>query len=149
MTISDIETADRLSRRRARGLPFLAILFILQQVSYFTGTVEDGVRTVDHVRIGAWLVLTVVLLLYLATGGSWLQRRSVRALMNDEGSSANREEGMRAGFLAAMVAGIVIYALTYFDAITGREAVHLIITVGIAAALLRFGFLERRAHRDG
>jgi predicted CDP-diglyceride synthetase/phosphatidate cytidylyltransferase len=149
MTISDIETADRASRRRARGLPFLAILFILQQVSYFTGTVEDGTRTVDQVRIGAWLVLTVVLLLYLATGGSWLQRRPVRALLNDEVSRANRLEGMRAGFLAAMIAGIVIYALTYFDQMTARETVHLIITVGIAAALLRFGFLERRGHRDG
>jgi hypothetical protein len=149
MTISDIETADRLSRRRARGLPFLALVFILQQVSYFTGTVQDGARAVDQVRIGAWLVLTIVLLLYLATGGSWLQRRSVRALMNDEVSSANRQEGMRAGFLAAMIGGVVIYALTWFDQMTGRETVHLIITVGIAAALLRFGFLERRGHRDG
>ena len=149
MTISDVETADRVSRRRARGLPFLAILFILQQVSYFTGTVQDGARAVDHVRIGAWLVLTVVLLLYLATGGSWLQRRGVRALLNDEVSRANRHEGMRAGFLAAMIGGVLLSALTYFDTMTGREAVHLIITVGIAAALLRFGFLERRAHRDG
>ena len=34
---SDAERAEALSRRRARVLPFLAILFLLQQTTYFTG----------------------------------------------------------------------------------------------------------------
>jgi hypothetical protein len=149
MTASDIETADRLGRRRARTLPVLAIIFILQQTSYFAAMAEDGARTVDHVKISAWLVLTVLLLLLLATGGSWLQRREIRALMNDDVSRANRSEGMRAGFFAAMIGGVAAYILTYFEPMGGREAIHLIVTVGIATALLRFGFLERRAHRNG
>jgi hypothetical protein len=36
-----------------------------------------------------------------------------------------------------------------FDTVTGREAVHIIMSFGIAAALLRWGLLEKRAHRDG
>ena len=148
MTISDIETADRLSRRRARMIPALGAMFILQQASYFVGRIEDGTRTVDHVQIGAWLILSIVLLLALATGGFWFKPAPVRALMNDDVTRANRVEAFRVGFLATMIAGIGLYFITLFDRVGGREAIHLLVTVGIAAALLRFGFLERRAHID-
>jgi len=32
--------------------------------------------------------------------------------------------------------------------VTAREAVHIVMSFGIAAAILRWGVLERRAHRD-
>jgi hypothetical protein len=149
MTTSDIETADRLSRRRARILPALSIIFLTQQASYFVGRIEDGARSVDHVKIAAWLVLTIVMLLMLTTGGSWFKSRAVRALMDDEVTVANRTAGMRIGFLAAMLGAIALYFVTFFEPVTGREAIHMITTIGIGAALLRFGFLERRAHLDG
>jgi len=147
--MSDIDVADRLSRRRARMLPMLAILFLTQQASFFAGRAEDAVRTVDHVKIGAWLILSIVLLLALATGGFWLKPAKVRALMNDDVTRMNRAEAFRVGFLATMIAAIALYFLTLFEPLDGREAIHLLVTVGIAAALLRFGALERRAHRDG
>ncbi|HEY0012311.1 MAG TPA: hypothetical protein VGB79_05605 [Allosphingosinicella sp.] len=149
MTTSDIETADRLSRRRARMLPVLAIIFLTQQATYFVSRVEDGTRSVDHVKIAAWLVLTIVMLLMLTTGGFWFKSRNVRALMDDEVTVANRTAGMRIGFLAAMLGAIALYFVTFFEPVSGREAIHMITTIGIGAALLRFGFLERRAHRDG
>jgi preprotein translocase subunit SecY len=147
--IDDIESADRLSRRRARMLPVLAIVFIVQQASYFSARIEDGARAVDQVKISAWLVLSVVLLLALTTGGFWFRPAPVRDLLNDEVTRANRVEGLRVGFIATMAAGIAMYFLTLFEPVTGRDAIHLLMTVGIAAALLRFGQLERRAHRGG
>jgi hypothetical protein len=36
-----------------------------------------------------------------------------------------------------------------FEPVSAREAIHVVMTVGIATALLRFGWLERRAHRLG
>ena len=36
---------------------------------------------------------------------------------------------------------------TMFDPVTAREAIHVIVTLGLGAALIRFGMLERRAHR--
>ena len=33
-------------------------------------------------------------------------------------------------------------------AVTAREAIHIILSIGLGAALIRFGMLERRAHRD-
>jgi hypothetical protein len=145
---SDIETADRLTRRRARTLPVLAIIFISQQASYFAGEVEGGDRPVDHVKIGAWLVLSVLLLLALTTGGFWFRSREVRNLMNDEVTRANRAEALRIGFLVSMAGGIGLYVVSLFESVAGREAIHIMMTMGIAAALLRFGILERRALRD-
>jgi hypothetical protein len=145
----EVESADRLSRRRARLFPVLAMLFIVQQASYFSARIEDGTRTVDHVKIGAWLVMSIALLLALMTGGSWFRSRRIRDLLNDEVTRANRLDGLRFGFIATMAAGIAMYFVAMFEPVTGRDAIHLLMTVGIAAALIRFGQLERRAHRDG
>ena len=145
---SDVEIADRLSRRRARVLPFLAILFLTQQVAYFAEP-DTGMRMVDHVKVGAWLLLSTVLVLVLATGGSWFRPKKVRALMDDEVTRANRAEAFRIGFLATMAGAIILYFVSQFEPMSGRLAIHMLTTIGIAAALLRFGFLERRAHKDG
>lgn len=148
-TASDIETADRLTRRRARMLPVLAIIFLTQQASYFVGHFEDGTRTVDHVKIGAWLILSIVMLLVLTTGGFWFKPAQVRALMDDDVTRANRTEAFRIGFLVTMITGIALFFVTLFEPVTGREAIHILMTLGLAAALLRFGFLERRALSGG
>ncbi len=141
---TDAAKAEQLSRRRARALPVLGILFLTQQVTFFTGA-GSGERTVDHVQIGAWLVLSIVLLLALTTGGGWIYSRSVRELANDELTRAHRDIAFRIGFLASMAGAITLYAISLFEPISGREACHLIMTIGIAAALLRYGYLERRA----
>ena len=101
-------------------------------------------------KISAWLVLSIVLLAALSTKGFWLQPKEVRNLIDDENTRANRNEAMRWGFLFSMGAAIAVYALTMFETtVTARDAVHIVMTMGIAAALIRWGILERRAHRDG
>ena len=147
MTSSDIETADRLSRRRARMLPMLAIIFIAQQAAYFAEP-DAGMRAVDHVKIGAWVLLSVVLLLALATGGFWFKPKAVRELMDDEITRANRADSFRVAFLMTMTAAIALYFVSLFEPMSGREAIHLLTTVGIASALIRCGMRERRALRD-
>ena len=145
---SDIEAADRLSHRRARMLPALAVIFLAQQISYFAEP-DAAVRAVDHVKIGAWLLLSIALLLALATGGFWLKPKRVRALMDDEVTRANRAEAFRIGFLATMAGAVLLYFASQFEPMSGRLAIHILTTIGIAAALLRFAYLERRALRDG
>ena len=95
-------------------------------------------------------MLSVVLLAALATKGFWLQPKEVRDLIDDENTRANRAEAMRWGFLFAMGAAIGVYLLTMFDpSVTARDAVHMVMTFGLAAALIRWGILERRAYRNG
>ena len=148
--VSDVEMADRLSRRRARMLPVLAIIFLTQQAAYIADRFEGpsaAVRMVDHVKVGAWLLLSAVLLLCLVTGGFWFKSHGVRSLLDDEVTRANRTAAMRLGFITTMLAGFAVYFLNQFEPMSGRDAIHLLVTVGIATALLRFGFLERRGHR--
>ena len=142
-----IEKADRLGRKRARALPALAILLITQQTTFFTDASEDPTRAVDWVHLGGWVALTLVILLLLTHGGGWIQSREVRALMNDEVTRENRRKALAQGFIIAMATTIVCFAVTFFEEVPVRTALHVIATTGLAGALLRFAALERRAHR--
>jgi hypothetical protein len=128
-------------------LPVLAILYFTQQVTFFSALGNGTHRDVDHFKIGAWVVLSVVLLFALATKGFWLQPKEVRDLIDDEGTRANRLEAMRLGFLFACFAALAAYFIAEFQPLTVGEASHLVLTFGLGAALIRFGLLERRAHR--
>jgi magnesium-transporting ATPase (P-type) len=146
---NDTEIADRLGRRRSRITIVLAIYFIAGQAVYLSQPLHDPMRLVDQVKISAWLVWAVVLMVLLATNGAWFRSRSVRALMNDEVTRANRAVAFMWGFWGAMLAAVALYVVTMFEPLTGREAIHAILTFGVGAALLRFGILERRALKDG
>jgi len=141
------EKAEFLSKRRARMLPALAIIFLSQQATFFSQMSGGEHLSAEKAKISAWLVLSVLMLFGLATKGFWLEPKEVRNLIDDENTRANRNEAMRWGFLFGMGAAIAVYVLTMFEAVTGREAVHIVLSFGIAAALLRWGVLERRAHR--
>ena len=106
-------------------------------------------RLVDHFKIGAWVVLSTVLLAALVTGGFWARRSELRAILNDETSQAHRSDALGVGFVIAMLTGIGLYVLNTVSPMSTREVIHLIVSFGIAGALVRFGFLERRAHSDG
>ena len=144
---SAAEQAEQMSLRRARVLPLLVLIYVTQQFSYFSQTQTE--RLVDHVRIGGWVVLSLVLLAALSTKGFWFHRQEVRDLIDDESTRSHRREAMVWGFLASMLVAILLYLVAMFEAVSGREAIHIVVSFGLAAALVRFGVLERRAHRNG
>jgi hypothetical protein len=145
---SNAEKAEVLSKRRARMLPPLAAIFLAQQASYFSTSSITSPRTVDTVKISAWLILSIVLLAALATKGFWFHSKEVRDLIDDENTRANRSQAMRTGFLFAMGAGICVYVVTMFEPVTAKEAIHIVMSAGIGTALIQWGFLERRAYQD-
>lgn len=146
---SDVEQAERLTRRRARMLPVVAVFFLMQQFTYWNRADHHPMRTIDHFRVSAWIALSVVLILVLTTGGMWFRKASVRAMVNDESALANRDNALKWGFVAAMVAGVGLYVVSLYEPLGGRDAVHVMMSAGIAFALLRFGMLERKSHQDG
>jgi len=147
---SDFETAERLSRRRARVLPALAVIFISQQASFLSGLpAGEPLRSVDGVKLSAWVVLSLVMLGVLWGNGFWFRRKAVRDLLDDEATRAHRADAMSLGFLCAILTAIAVYMLSMIEPMHAREALHLVVSIGIAGAMLRFGFLERRAHRVG
>ena len=129
-------------------LPALAIIYITQQASYITMRSGPAYRMVDQVKISAWLLLSAVLLAAIATNGFWLQPREIRSMIDDEVTRANRSDAMRFGFVFALLTCIVIYFITMFEPVNGRDAVHIIMSDGLGAALIRWGWLERLSHRD-
>ena len=145
--MSDVEEAERLSSRRPGMLMAMTGLFLFQQFAYFTQPPAE--RAVDYVRIGAWFLLALVILAALLTGGFWLKPKAVRALMEDDVTRANRADALRLGFGLAMAAAIGLYGVSGPGGLTAREAIQIIVSAGLGASMLRFGFLERRAHRLG
>ena len=97
------------------------------------------------------LVLAVLTasLLALAFAGGAFRGAKIRALVEDEVARANRLRGYAAGFWGGAIAALALYVLTMFEPVTGREAIHLILTATVASALIRFGTLERRALKYG
>src|SRR5213082_3829903 len=85
--IHDVEEAERMGRARSRIFFILAIVFFAGQSMYFTSS--PATRD-SHARIGAWLILVILILLLLATGGFVFRGRKVRDLLNDETSRLNR-----------------------------------------------------------
>lgn len=146
--MSVAERAEYLSKRRARMLPALAIIFLSQQATFFSQVTEGTHVSAETAKISAWLVLSWVLIAGLATKGFWLAPKEVRDLIDDENTRANRSEAMRWGFLFGMASAIGVYVVTMFEPVSGREAVHIVMSFGIAAALLRWGVLEKRAHQN-
>jgi hypothetical protein len=145
---STVEIADELSRKRALGVGAAGAIFLLLQLvarPFFL----DGSDAAHLSRLTMWGINTVALLLLLATGGALLKRGEVRDLVNDEVSRSNYKTAVNIGYWIAMSIAMAAYVIGGDDGITAREAIYLIVTPSIGAALLTFSFLELRAHRNG
>ena len=141
-----VEQADRLGRKRSQVFFVLAMVFFAGQSIYFGA--PEATRD-SPPRIGAWLVLVILMLALLATGGFLLRGREVRDLLNDESSRANRLAAQATGFWATILALLAVYVESIFDPVSLNEAVHIVGTIGVGAALISFAARERRAHRLG
>ena len=141
-----VEKAERLGRKRSQLFYVLAIVFFAGQSVYFGA--PEATRD-SPARVGAWLILMILMLLLLATGGFLLRGRAVRDLLNDESARANRLAAQAVGFWATILALLAVYIESMFDRISLNEAVHIVGTIGVGVALISFATRERRAHRLG
>jgi len=144
--VHDVEEAERMGRARSRIFFVLAIVFFAGQSMYFT---SSPLTRDSHARVGAWLILVVLMLMLLATGGFLLRGRKVRDLLNDENSRLNRLASQALGFWVTIVTALVVYVESMFDPVTLNEGLHIIVTLGVGAALISFAVRERRAHHIG
>jgi len=142
------QRAERLTAKRARALPALAVIYFAQQASFFTAYTQPHASTdIAHFKIGAWVFLSIAMLVALVTKGFWFAPREVRDLANDETSRANRSTAMSAAYLVSTAAAIVLYVTQALAPLTVLEAIHIIVSSGLGVGLLIFGMLERKAMR--
>ncbi len=148
-TNTTVEIADRFSRKRAILLTAATITFLGVQV--ITRPIHAGPGGLTpHNRIDWWAVNAIVLMLLLVTRlqGGLFNRREIRELINDDVSREHHRYAIITGFWVAMIMAMGIYFAPAFRDYTAREAVYLIVTTAVGGALLKFCFLELRAHRD-
>lgn len=141
-----VEKAERLGRKRSQIFFVLAMVFFAGQSIYFGA--PEATRD-SPARVGAWMILVLLMLMLLATGGFLLRGRDVRQLLNDESARANRIAAQAVGFWATILALLAVYVESMFDPVSLNEAVHIVGTIGVGAALISFATRERRAHRLG
>ena len=144
--VHDVEEAERMGRARSRIFFVLAVVFFAGQSLYFT---SSPLTRDSHARVGAWLILVVLILMLLATGGFLFRGRKVRDLLNDETSRLNRLASQALGFWVTIITALVVYVESIFDPLSLNEGLHIIVTLGVGAALISFAVRERRAHRIG
>jgi len=142
--LHDVEVAERMGRARSRLFFILAMVFFAGQSLYFT---SSPLTRDSHARVGAWLILVILILMLLATGGFLLRGRNVRDLLNDETSRLNRLASQALGFWVTIITALVVYVESIFDPLTLNEGIHIVVTLGVGAALISFAVRERRAHR--
>src|SRR3982750_1090579 len=128
--VNDVEKEDRMGRKRSQLFFVLAIVFFAGQSAYFA---SSPLTRDSHARIGAWLILVILMLMLLATGGFLLRGRKVRDLLNDEASRHNRLAAQAMGFWVTIISALAVYVESIFDPVTFNEAIHIIVTLGVGA----------------
>jgi len=137
------DLADRIAWGRARAATVMALVFVAAQIGSFPD--DFPLNRPQTLHLAAWIVWAAALLFFLAAGGGLLRGPRMRALLNDETTIDHRRRAMALGFWGAIGTAALVYGLSFYEPISAREGARLIITFGIALALLRFGTLERKA----
>ena len=146
MTGNDITLAERMVRRRAAIAIGLGVAFTVAQAASL-GDPVIGRQQVLH--LGAWFLWTATLLAFLAWGSGLFRGRALAGLVNDETTIDNRRRALGTGFWGAMTAAFLAFSASFYEPVAVRDACRLIVTLAAAPALIRFGWLELRALRDG
>src|SRR5256885_10618621 len=142
--VQDVEAAERMGRGRSRIFFVLAIIFFAGQSASFA---SSPLTRDSHARIGAWLILVILILLLLATGGFLFRGRKVRDLLNDETSRLNRLASQALGFWGTIVAALAVYVESIFDPLTLNHGAPIIVTLGVRSPLISLAVREPTANR--
>ena len=78
----------------------------------------------------------------LLTGGGWFLPKRARTLANDEVTKANRQRGITVGFVAAMITGFLVWAVSPFEPLHAQRAANIIVSMGLGCAFVSYGVAE-------
>jgi hypothetical protein len=131
------------SERRRRALTGSVLILVMAGVAAVDALAAHAEqwRLVDGVRVGAILLLALVVALRSTT--SFTLMRRVPAL-DDELTRANRASAAAWGFWALFAALILAFAASFFLHLHVAEVAPAVLVIGAAAAGLRFVWLERQ-----
>lgn len=135
----DYETAENFAQTRSIMAPFLGLLVLLMQQGIFFSW-DWGSDSL--VQIFVWLAFALIMLGLLLTGGGWFLPKRARTLANDEVTKANRQRGITVGFVAAMITGFLVWAVSPFEPLHAQRAANIIVSMGLGCAFVSYGVAE-------
>ena len=135
-----VERAERKSRMLAIMMGLMGVVVVVLLMITMR-THVDGWR-------GFQAGITAAALFYLSPFVRWLLPKNLARLIDDERTQAHRGTSCTIGLVAAVVAAFATMAMTEGNTLlTASDAARMIMSVGVAAALLSFAALELRAAR--
>jgi hypothetical protein len=144
MTASPSTIADRYVHLRI----FTSTIMAFGLIAHYANTYSlEPTSWRDALRLLVGPFLTSLLLLILANGRDhlWTNIPAVRILLGDESTTENRRRAQAFGFWAMSLVGAGVYIASPLLQIPPAKAVHLVVTLTISLAALRFGYLEQRS----
>ena len=147
---SDYEWAEELAKRKLRLLAGLTLVFIAFQgyVLLQPGYVTPGLTLTPGVKLPAFIVWAAALLFLFRLPGGFLRLRAngrARDVMSDEAVRARKLIALEISFWVMVAGGAALYLGSMLWPIDLREALHLLITVGVGTCNLTYVGLELRA----
>lgn len=140
--MSVIDVAERKSRYRAASFYFFSAMSMVTLCWSMARPGSDFLR-------GLWMGLTFAAAANLLPLARWLKPGSeVARLLDDDGVREHRRLSCTAGFWTAVVSSLAVAMAVELEVPLGPfDAVRMVATAAIAAALVSFATLELRAAR--
>lgn len=146
---TDVEGADRCSRKRAILLCLCALFFGVTSVLNAHAFFRDiSPWSEDAASRLLWIVGAVLIGLLMLTGGALFKRSEVRRLMNDDISMRHRGWSLGLGFCVAIISALGILVTPQASTITAAGSAFLVAATALFVSLTVFAVLELRTTGD-
>ena len=139
MSVMVAERAERLAKQRSKAAIVLGIVLGATQTQRMD---DSGGGPVS------WIVTGLVIAIFLVWASGVFRNTALRGVLNDESSDLSRRRSLTIGFWNMLATAVVCYLLSYLKDYGPRDAIQVIMTVGISSALISFGVSERNAARS-
>jgi hypothetical protein len=119
--------------------------FVAWQLAWFAlyAGADGPLRAVDKVISLAFVAWAAALLFLTATGGGAFAGQAVRERLDDELARARRTQAYRSGFWAMAAVALAGYAAAQLTPVAARDLAHVVVSAGVAAAVLTLAHLRR------
>ena len=134
MDASASDRAERLTRHRSLAAIVMGTLLIATQ----GWRMDDG----GAGPVG-WAATGIVTVAFLLWASGLFRGRALRGILNDESSDLSRRRALTIAFWNMMATALVCYGLTYVKDYGPRDAIQIVMAVGMSSALIAFGVAER------
>jgi hypothetical protein len=134
MDLAVADRAERLAGQRSLVAMMMGVALIVTQ----------GQRMVHgHAGLVSWALTGLITALFLVWASGAFRSGALQRILNDESSQLSRRRAIAIGFCNMIATALVCYALTFVKDYGARDAIQIIMTVGMSSALISFSGFER------